>query len=96
MKSKRRLPQNHELSYTEKQILEILEKQYNIKSDSLANYAFEIRGNRIFIMTKQVKQFDKIKPVRKGHLFATVIGNKIIVSENITEVLGIQSKNSLS
>jgi len=51
-------------------ILDELEKQYKIPKNILRAYEFGIRGNKIFIMTKQAKEFNKIKAVRKGLLFA--------------------------
>lgn len=72
-------------------ILDELNKQYKIPEKILKSYEFEIRGNRIFIMTKQAKQFDKIKSVRKGILFAITTGNKIIISEDVSRLLNNKS-----
>jgi len=67
-------------------ILDELNKQYKIPEKILKSYVFEIKGNKIFIMTKQVKLFDKIKSMRKGLLFATKLGNNIKVSNTASQI----------
>jgi hypothetical protein len=74
-----------------KSIIDFLEKQYGISAKILNQYEYMIHGNKIYIMTKQVKQFDKIKSVRKGILFAITIGNKIIISESVPRLLNNNS-----
>jgi len=74
-----------------KSIIDFLEKQYGISAKILNQYEYVIHGNKIYIMTKEVKQFDKIKSVRKGILFAITIGNKIIISESVPRLLNNKS-----
>jgi len=63
-------------------ILDELEKQHQIPKNIFRSYEFEIRGNKIFIMTKPVNQFNKIKAVRKGLLFAIKKGKTIKFSDS--------------
>lgn len=68
-------------------ILDELKTQYQIPEKIFNMYEFEMRGNKIFIMTHQVKQFDEIKSVRKGVLFAVIKGGKIELSDNGKQIL---------
>jgi len=74
-----------------KKVLDQLKTQHKFSDKIFKTYEFEIRGNRIFIMTKQAKQFEKIKSVRKGILFARELGNKIIISEDVSRLLNNKS-----
>lgn len=68
-------------------ILNELKTEYQLSDKMLKTYEFEIRGNRIFIMTRQVKEFEKIRAVRKGMLLAEKLGSKIKISDNAIQVL---------
>ncbi len=68
-------------------ILTELKTQYQIPDKIFNSYQFEERGNKIFIMTSQVKEFDKIKSIRKGLLFAEKKGDKIKLSDNAIQLI---------
>ncbi len=70
-----------------KSIANQLEKDFGVSPDRLRPYAFIIKGDKIFIMTRQVKEFEKIRAVRKGLLLAEKLGNKIKISDNAIQVL---------
>ncbi len=67
----------------------IYKLQQMISDKIFKKYSFEIRSNKIFIMTKQVNEFDIIRPIRKGLLFAEIKGDKIIISEIVKTTLEI-------
>jgi hypothetical protein len=64
-------------------ILDELKTKHQLSDNMLKTFDFEIKGDRIFIMSKQVKQFDRIKTVRKGILFAEKIGIAFKISDKI-------------
>jgi hypothetical protein len=70
-----------------KSIANQLEKDFGVSPDTLRSYAFIINGNKIFIMTKRVKEFEKIRAVRKGILLAEKLGSKIKISDNVMALL---------
>jgi len=69
------------------QVLNELEKQFSIPIKLFDKYEFIIYSNRIFIMTRQVKEFEKIRAVRKGMLLAEKLGSKIKISDSAIQVL---------
>ena len=74
-------------SVAKNSLLDELKTQYHLPDKIFKNYQFEERGNKIFIMTKEVKEFDKIRPVRKGLLFAERKGNKIIIFDSAKQTI---------
>jgi hypothetical protein len=67
-----------------------LKLQHKFSDKIFKIYEFEKRSNKVFIMTKQVKQFNKIRAVRKGLLFAIKKGDKIELNANIKYILNLR------
>jgi hypothetical protein len=63
-------------------IIRQLQNEHPIPTDIIQKYQFEIKGNKIFIMTNAVYKFLEIRPIRKGLLFAVIKGNKIQLTDN--------------
>jgi hypothetical protein len=72
----------------------LIELNPQIFHDMLRNYEFEQRGNRIFIMSKQVKEFDKVISVRKGLLFAEIRGQELVFSNSAKDIIKILIENT--
>ncbi|MEO0076104.1 MAG: hypothetical protein ABIK33_05285 [candidate division WOR-3 bacterium] len=64
-----------------------LKTQYELPAEIFKHYAFELRNDKLFVMTKQVKQFDKIKSIRKGLIFAIKKRRNFIIKEDVLNML---------
>lgn len=68
-------------------ILNQLKIQYKLPAELFKNYAFELRSKKIFIMTKQAKEFDKIKSIRKGLIFAIKKRRNFVIEDDVLNML---------
>ncbi|MCX8015174.1 MAG: hypothetical protein N2748_04065 [candidate division WOR-3 bacterium] len=70
-----------------KKIFEQLPIQYKLPAQLFKDYAFEVKNDKIFIMTKPAKEFDKIKAIRKGLIFAIKKRKNFIIKEDVLKRL---------
>ncbi|MCX7785665.1 MAG: hypothetical protein N2201_05500 [candidate division WOR-3 bacterium] len=69
-------------------ILQNLEIEYGIPQSVFQKYDFLIQKEQIFIMNKVVYNFNKIRPYRKGILFAQKFGKTIKISDQAIQIFG--------
>ncbi len=73
-------------------ILQYLEINFGIPQSVFRKYNFVVQQDKIFLTTKTVNTFNKLRPYRKGILFAQQLGKTIKISNSAIQIFGKYAK----
>lgn len=73
-------------------VLQYLEINFGIPQSVFRKYNFVVQKDKIFLTTKTVNTFNKLKPFRKGILFAQQLGKTIKISNSAIQIFGKYAK----
>lgn len=73
-------------------VLQYLEINFGIPQSVFRKYKFVVQKDKIFLTTKTVNTFNKLKPFRKGILFAQQLGKTIKISNSAIQIFGKYAK----
>lgn len=69
-------------------LIQQLENEFGIPKSIFQKYDFIVQKDKIYLMTKKVIAFNKIKSYRKGILFAQKLGKTWNLSDKAIQIFG--------
>ncbi|MEO0092115.1 MAG: hypothetical protein ABIK61_05360 [candidate division WOR-3 bacterium] len=69
-------------------LIQQLENEFGIAKSIFKKYDFIVQKDKIYLMTKRVRVFNKIKSYRKGILFAQKLGKTWNLSDKAIQIFG--------